>query len=337
MLGTGNIGRMDAATLQMVTKVLVVASSYIVASSCLIRFNKFLMHDDRFPYAMALTAIHMLVSFVMCLVYYMLSPSSFPGIANAAGQWKQLLGWFIPIGLSFAASLYTSNQAYLYCNVALLQFMKEGNVILTFLMSWLVGLQQMSKVKAVVIVWIVAGSSMAVSGDLNFVWIGFIFQMISQFAECARVVMGEIVLGGKLKLDPLSYTMFVAPTCLVVLIIGNAFAWDPKVIVAAGEWWHYLVPNALLAFVLNLIVATCIKELSAIGFILAGVSKDIVVVLFSCLAAGEAITRPQWFSFFATLTGVFCWSYLKVFPDRFQLAGKATEKSPLFAVSGGKV
>jgi len=323
-----------------VAKTLSLCMTYIVVSSGLIRFNKYLMHKDRFPFSMALTAVHMAVSFLMCLVFYVLRPSSFPGLVSTEGRRLQVLKWFIPIGVTFAVALYASNQAYLYCNVTFLQFMKEGNVIITFLLSCAVGLQVMNRVRAAVIVWIISGSCLAVSGEMHFVLTGFVFQFVSQLAECSRAVMGEFVLSGAgLKLDPLSYTMFVAPTCLAVLVTGNALTWDPAILPAAQAWWAYLLPNALLAFALNVLVASIIKEVSAVGFILAGVCKDIFIVMFSAVFFGEVVTGNQMLGFSVALMGVFFWSYLKVSPNsdtaRFteKILGKPrqepNEKTPL--------
>eukprot|EP00444_Apocalathium_aciculiferum_P006071 CAMPEP_0183393914 /NCGR_PEP_ID=MMETSP0370-20130417/8212_1 /TAXON_ID=268820 /ORGANISM="Peridinium aciculiferum, Strain PAER-2" /LENGTH=348 /DNA_ID=CAMNT_0025574193 /DNA_START=92 /DNA_END=1138 /DNA_ORIENTATION=- len=290
--------------------------AYIVVSASLIRFNKFLMNKDRFPYSMLLTSCHMSMSFSLCLVLYLVKPGAFPGVANSEGRKLLVLKWMAPIGVAFSVSLYTSNQAYMYCSVTFLQFMKEGNVIIAFLMSCAAGLQAMNRVRCAIIAWIIAGSAMAVSGEVNFVFVGFVYQLISQLAECSRAVMGEVVLsGGGLKLDPLSYTLFVAPACLAVLVGGIIATWDPAIPGALAKWWPYLLPNALLAFVLNMLVATIIKEMSAVGFILAGVCKDIALVLFSAVVFAEVVTAHQCFGFMVALGGVFFWSFLRASPD----------------------
>jgi len=290
--------------------------AYIVVSASLIRFNKFLMNKDRFPYSMLLTSCHMSMSFSLCLVLYLVKPGAFPGVVNCEGKRMLVLKWMAPIGVAFSVSLYTSNQAYMYCSVTFLQFMKEGNVIIAFLMSCAAGLQAMNRVRCAIIAWIIAGSAMAVSGEVNFVFVGFVYQLISQLAECSRAVMGEVVLsGGGLKLDPLSYTLFVAPACLAVLVGGIIATWDPAIPGALAKWWPYLLPNALLAFVLNMLVATIIKEMSAVGFILAGVCKDIALVLFSAVVFAEVVTAHQCFGFMVALGGVFFWSFLRASPD----------------------
>ncbi|CAK0859520.1 unnamed protein product [Prorocentrum cordatum] len=233
----------------------------------------------------------------------------------------QLYKYLVPIGILFAVMLYGSNKAYLYCSVAFLQFMKEANVVLVFLFSAMCGLQVVNRQRTFVIGWVILGSSLCVSGELNFVFIGFLIQGFSQFAECMRAVIAELVLtGNDFKLDPLSYTMFMAPVCLLVLIIGNAIIWEHSVIEDLAVWWPYLIPNACIAFCLNITIAQVIKETSAVGFIITGVVKDICLVVFSSVAFHDMITMKQWVSFTVTLSGVFFWSFMTKFPNH-QLVG----------------
>merc|ERR1740123_938848 len=172
------------------------------------------MHKDIFPFSLALSAIHMIVSTVLCGLLYAVKPSMFPAMDKVRDQRLELTKWFIPIGACFAVMLYGSNQAYMYCSVALLQFMKEANVMIVFLISCAVGLQSLGRVRVALIVWVITSASVSVSGDIRFSLVGIAFQAFSQVAECARIVLGEFVLSGR-KFDPLSYTFFVAPTCFV--------------------------------------------------------------------------------------------------------------------------
>merc|ERR1719203_1244373 len=173
----------------------------------------------------------------------------------------------------------------------------------------------MNRVRLANIVWIVVFSAICVTGELHFVWLGFAVQFVSQLAECSRVVLGECVLSGSsLKLDPLTYNLFAAPSCLAFLALAHIFTWDPQIIPRAMQLWYLLLPNATLAFVLNLLVATVIKEVSAVGFILTGVVKDIVLVVVSSLVFGEVVTRQQAVGFTMVLTGILFWSFMKAMP-----------------------
>lgn len=286
---------------------------YIAVSAILIRFNKWMMQKDHFPHSLALSGFHMLVTTTMCSLAYMVIPSMFPSMASTRENRAELMKWFIPIGSCFAVMLFGSNQAYMYCSVTFLQFMKEGNVMLVFLISCALGLQRINRLRFAVIIWVIIGSTLAVSGEMHFSTLGCAYQAISQIAECTRMVMGEIILSGK-KLDPLTYTYFLAPICLVVLAFATAVQWNSTILPDFIKWWPLLFVNALVAFVLNVLVASVIKECSAVGFVLTGLTKDIAIVVCSCIFFGEPVTRQQAGAFGVTLAGVGFWSYMKVRP-----------------------
>merc|ERR1719436_682787 len=113
----------------------------------------------------------------------------------------------------------------------------------------------------------------------------------------------------------MSYTFFVAPICLVVLIVGNIVTRQGSILTDAADWWPCLIPNACLAFCLNVTIALVIKQTSAVGFIITGITKDIVLVVFSSFLFHDVITLKQWLSFCVTLSGVFFWSFMKVWPE----------------------
>jgi len=313
---------------------------YIALSATLIQFNKWLMNPARFPHAMLLTTIHMFTTLVLCNLFYFLCPGMYPSMSKVAGNEVTLIKSFVPLGLLFAVGLFLSNQAYLYCNAAFLQFMKESNIVVVFGLSAMVGLTQLSRAKSLNIFWITTGAALAVTGEVHFAAVGFVCQAISQLAECAKNVLGEwIMTGGKLKLDPLTYTMFMAPVCLTFLLIGNIFSWDQTCIRDVKAWWAYLVPNACLAFALNISISVLIKEGSAMAFILSGLVKDVAIVLVSAHIFHEQVVLQQYFGFAICLSGVFFWSYAKVSPQSpvvvafYELCGSnlenAKEKAPL--------
>merc|ERR1711974_545998 len=118
---------------------------------------------------------------------------------------------------------------------------------------------------------------------------GFVFQLVSQLGECGKNVMGDWMMKSHLKLDALTYTMFLAPMYLVVLLIGVALTWQAEVISDFQQWWIYIIPNASLAFLLNLCVALLIKECSALAYIFAGFVKDAGIVVIGALLLGETV------------------------------------------------
>ena len=122
------------------------------------------------------------------------------------GKRLQLLAWFCPLAILFAVGLSCSNQAYMYCSPAFLQFMKEGDVVLVFVLSYIVGLQVCTRARFGNIVWILAGASMAVSGQAHFVMTGFAFEFVSKPGACGKNVTEDWRMKSHLKLDALTYS-----------------------------------------------------------------------------------------------------------------------------------
>mmetsp|Transcript_67029 Transcript_67029/g.146188 ORF Transcript_67029/g.146188 Transcript_67029/m.146188 type:complete len:136 (+) Transcript_67029:2-409(+) len=99
------------------------------------------------------------------------------------------------------------------------------------------------------------------------------------------------------------------------LSMGVAWTWDPFVLDAMKVNWHYLLPNALLAYALNLIIAVVLKNCSTMGFILAGMVKDILIVVVSSQLFGDPVSSLQYVGFSITLAGCGAWSLLKLSPN----------------------
>mmetsp|Transcript_52095 Transcript_52095/g.138837 ORF Transcript_52095/g.138837 Transcript_52095/m.138837 type:complete len:331 (-) Transcript_52095:83-1075(-) len=302
------------ASVVQVVRVLGLCAGYILLSGGLIEFNKFLMSAERFPHAMALTCLHMLTTSILCNMFYWLRPDLYPTMQATEGKRLQVFRWFVPLGLFFAVGLFFSNEAYVYSSPAFLQFMKEGNIVLVFLLSCVLGLQVATRARVVNIVWILGGSLMAVSGQIDFAITGFTYQLISQLGECSKNVMGDWMMKSHLKLDALTYTMFLSPMCLVVLLIGAALTWEAEILTDFAAQWMYLIPNGCLAFTMNVAVSMLIKECSALAFVLAGLVKDAVIVVLGALYMGEIVVEQQYVGFVVCLTGVFFWSYCRVDP-----------------------
>eukprot|EP00930_Biecheleria_cincta_P013273 TRINITY_DN11919_c0_g5_i1.p1 TRINITY_DN11919_c0_g5~~TRINITY_DN11919_c0_g5_i1.p1 ORF type:complete len:329 (+),score=55.46 TRINITY_DN11919_c0_g5_i1:66-1052(+) len=322
--------------LKIASEAALIGAGYIAASASLITFNKYLMHADRFPFAKALTATHMLVTFSMSLILYTVAPSLYPTMGKAKANWQTLIKYLIPLGSLFALSLYCSNRAYLYSSVAFLQFCKEGNVALVFAMSCAVGLQAFSWKKVAILAVVVSGCSLCAHGELNFVMIGFLLQITSQVAESTKNIIGEVVMSGSdLKLDVLTFVFFQAPCSAVPLVIACAVSWEPNILPAFQAHWPIILLNALNAFALNLVIATSLKRLSAVAFVIIGIVKDSVIVATSSFVFGDHISTAQLVGFSVTVVGIALWGNLKIKEQEEQ--NKLREQESLVKPTAAKV
>jgi len=224
--------------------------------------------------------------------------------------------WIGPIGTMFCVAVAASNEAYLYCGVAVLQFMKECNILLAFVLSCLAGLQEASPLRLIVLLCIVASTVVAVGGDVNFSALGIALQGLSQVAEATKAVLSEVVLRGRdFRLDPLTLTMLTSPICCAALGFCAAMTGGAGLGPALLRCWRPVALSSLLAFVLNIATATMIREVSVVGLFLCGLVKDVSLVILSWLLFDEPITAIQWASFSLTICGVAMWCFLNTFPD----------------------
>jgi hypothetical protein len=246
---------------------------------------------------------------------YVVCPGLFPSSMVARDNIALVSQWFPCIAILFTFGAVLSNTAYMHCSVPFLQFMKEWNVGFVFIMSVMIGTQAANRVKVSVIVWIIAFASMSVTGEKKFSNIGFMIQLASQFCETTKAVVQEWIMGGRLKLDPLTYQLCMCPFAIVPLAVGIVVMWDRDIEHQAMIWWPYLIVNGFCAFLLNISIAAIIKYAGAVGFLLAAIVKDICIVLLSTRLNGDTLEHLQILGFVLSLAGILYWGLLSASPD----------------------
>eukprot|EP00440_Ansanella_granifera_P072975 gb/GFBE01079191.1/.p1 GENE.gb/GFBE01079191.1/~~gb/GFBE01079191.1/.p1 ORF type:complete len:348 (+),score=99.91 gb/GFBE01079191.1/:1-1044(+) len=336
---------MASASSSQVTAIMqtvAIGGAYILTSSVLISFNKYLMQPHRFSHALHLTAIHMVVTCCMSMCLYAGAPQLYPSMPLARANMVKLGKSMLPLGALFAVALFCSNQAYRYSSVAFLQFCKQGNVALVFLMSCAVGLQVFSWTKAGVLMIVITGCTMCAHGEIHFVMIGLLLQLCSQFFECSKNLLGELIMSRDMKLDVLTFVFFQAPFSLMFLLAGAIATYTPDVKEDFINSWHLVLANAGVAFFLNVLIALTLKELSALAFVIIGVVKDACIVASSSFMFGDPISAPQRVGFFVTVCGIVLWSHLKIQEqsqkkkEEQKLQDNQQQPAPNYGASEGK-
>eukprot|EP00933_Yihiella_yeosuensis_P062131 TRINITY_DN6506_c0_g1_i2.p1 TRINITY_DN6506_c0_g1~~TRINITY_DN6506_c0_g1_i2.p1 ORF type:complete len:263 (+),score=54.59 TRINITY_DN6506_c0_g1_i2:353-1141(+) len=241
-----------------------------------------------------------------------------------------VLKYIAPLGAFFSVALLCSNLAYAYSTVAFLQFCKQGNVALIFAMSCIAGLQAFSWRKVGILAVVLTGCTICAEGEIKFVWLGLLLQLASQFAECSKNILGEIVMtGAGLKLDVLTFVAFQAICSLIPLGFGAAAVYSSEVGEDFLRVWPLILINAGLAFILNLLIALTLKRLSALAFVIIGLVKDAVIVASSSVIFADPISHKQRFGFIITMSGIALWSYHKMQEQAAAAEKKAKETDPL--------
>ena len=141
------------------------------------------MQEGHFPFPFTLVLMHCLFSSAFALALRYVMPGLFPALTDPNWKIDINMGFYLrsilPIASCFACSLVLSNVAYKYCSVAFLQMVKEGNIIVIYVLSVLFGIEGFSRSQAAILAVMVAATWGCVDGELNFNLLGFLVQMLA--------------------------------------------------------------------------------------------------------------------------------------------------------------
>jgi len=303
---------------------------YIGVSNSVIATNKYLLSKDRFPFPLHLVMMHVVFTFFGVSILYMMKPSLFSSITDPSRRVSfdrdLIVKALLPIGLFFAVELVFSNAALKHANISFLQMMKEGNLIIVYILAIIAALERFSIGKTGIVIFTAAATLMTVEGELAFSLTGLTMQSVSQLGACLKMTLQGLLLSGVRKLDVFTYILVVMPFCFAFL----TSMWfvlpllDPSGLGAAPKpadlvlWAGPLAASCTLAFGLNLAMALMIQVASAIGFLFVSIFKDAIMIILSVLFLKEVVSPIQRIGFLMQLVGVFSWSLIKTFPREFE-------------------
>ena len=181
--------------------------------------------------------------------------------------------------------------------------LKAFTPVSVLLFSVLAGLEKASAVEVNIVMIISVGVALTSIGELDFNMTGFLFQLFAVIFESSRLVMTGLFLK-KLGLDSLSTLYYIAPLCGAA--IGCAcFAFEfhslPAEKLLSLSFWGILVLNGLVAFTLNIAAVMLIKHTSALTLTLAGVVKDILLVVLSMVVFKSPVSLLQYLGYAVSL------------------------------------
>ncbi|KAE8441564.1 hypothetical protein EG329_004683 [Mollisiaceae sp. DMI_Dod_QoI] len=281
-------------------------ASWIFFSSVTILFNKYLLSTLEFHFPAILTCWHLLFSTIVTQIMAR-TTTLLDSRKDVKMTGRVYLRAIVPIGVLYSASLVCSNQAYLYLSVAFIQMLKASAPAAVLLTSWLFHVANPNLTILINVVVIVFGVTLASYGEVQFVWLGFIYQAGGIFAEAIRLIMIQILLSGEgQNLDPLVSLYYYAPVCTVMnFIVALATEWNSFRI---EDVWRVgiliLVLNAAVAFLLNVASVFLIGKTSGLVMTLCGVLKNILLVVASIMIWGTVVSGLQVLGYGIALAGL---------------------------------
>ncbi|KAI4173560.1 MAG: hypothetical protein LQ343_002898 [Gyalolechia ehrenbergii] len=304
-------------------------SVWIALSSSIIIFNKWILgdgpNDGQFHYPVTLTCWHLTFATIMTQIMSR-TTTLLDGRKTVKMTGRIYLRAIVPIGAFFSLSLICGNITYLYLGVAFIQMLKVTHTsslkkleirllidvqattpVAVLLASWALGTDKANMTTLFKVSFIVIGVIIASFGEIEFVFIGFMFQLGGIVFEAVRLVLVQKLLSSaEYKMDPLVSLYYFAPICAIMNFCVAAVLEIPRI--KMEEVYHVGLPvffiNACIAFALNVSVVFLIGRTSSLVLTLCGVLKDILLVVISVTFRSEPVTALQVFGYGIALAGL---------------------------------
>jgi len=285
---------------------------WVFLSSTIILFNKYLLSTVHFHFPLSLVILHMVFISACAFIWKQLGWVDVPQVAPV-----DILTRFAPVAVCFALSLGLGNAAYLYISVAFVQMLKASTPVAVLLASFAFDLEKPNMSLFTFILLIATGVATSAYGQLQLDVIGVVLQMAAVVCEAMRLCLVNIALTSKgFKLSPIAFLYFVAPLCVVALL--PAWLWFEATAISHNHFGPVrrtgvgmLLLNSSVAFFLNLATMALIKNTSALTLNVAGVFKDVLLIIWSVLISGAVVTHLQYVGYGIALVGVCGYSSYK--------------------------
>ena len=221
----------------------------------------------------------------------------------------------VPIGACYAGTLWVGNAAYLYLSVSFIQMLKSLMPVAVFSVGCVFGTDMFRWTTFLNMVLIAIGVSIASYGEINFNVVGFMYQLSGIVTESVRLVLVQILLQARgLRLNPITTLYYVAPCCLLFLLIPFFVleAWDVSLGMISTVNPLHLLANATAAFGLNIAVFLLIGKTSALTMNIAGVAKDWMLIGLSVHIFRSEVTSINLVGYIIAFLAVCWYNYSKL-------------------------
>ncbi|TDL22822.1 TPT-domain-containing protein [Rickenella mellea] len=276
---------------------------WIILSSSVIIYNNHVYNTLKFEFPVFLVTWHLVFAAIGTRVLQR-TTHLLDGAKEVHISRDMFIRSILPIGLLFSGSLVLSNKAYLYLSLHYIQMLKAFTPVAILIISWTFRIQDPNKKLALIVLMISSGVALASKGELLFDPSGFIIQAAAVAFEASRLVMIQILLHG-MKMDPLVSLHYYAPVCAVINLMVLPFTEGLAPFYELARLGPLiLLSNAFIAFLLNVAAVFLVGVGSGLVLTLAGVFKDILLIVGSVVIFGTQVTILQVVGYSIALCGL---------------------------------
>jgi len=287
--------------------------AYLLASTSMICYNKFILSSAKFHFPLFLSMMHMFFTALAShILVYVRDKSELGrrwGIARPRPP-VTLSAFFIkvcPIGLFFAANIVMSNVAMIYIPLSLQTMLKKLSIVLVMTLSFTVGLMKFNWIKVLAAVVCTAGLVVATWSEDAFNLMGVIIQVAAVCCDAMRLIfINMLLIGTTLEMDPLSSLYYFTPCCFLIIapvFLGVEYQ-DLHTSNIMDLGLGCLIGNVVLAFMVNITAVTVIGKFDAVVLTFCSIAKDVILITMSVMVFNGPINMIQCVGYCCSVIGI---------------------------------
>ena len=269
---------------------------FVSAGPTLILLNNRLLHQFKFPYPIALSALGVFFSALVSRLLLSLGFIKFER-PELKSDWKFALTSAYPNAALSALTLALGNSAYVYLSVALCQMLKALTPAITLALLFLLRIETPTRPEMACVMLLTLGTLVATRGDISLSALGLALQLGANFAEASRIVLAQRLLAN-MRLPLLEMQYHVAPFQLLCLLT-TSFIFELRTPgarqIALDSLQKHPLPFAaagMLGLLVQLAGLLAVKIAGSVAVKLLGIARGAALVLFEAFFA-DTTTRPS--------------------------------------------
>lgn len=306
--------------------------SYILALSTMTISVKSVFVHQHFHFPMFVTSTHFLFSGILCFGIMKFKQKR-EGTPMAVPTRRQIGTVILPIAISFAASVGANNLALVHSNAAFAEMIGGAAPLCVMWINVMEGKgfhwHLLSPVLAVI-----AGVCFCVHGELKFTRLGFGLISTATFLRAYKSSLQHRIMEQNTDigtLEPVELLAWMSIPCFSMMSVLGLLTegLDPFRKLHSSEGLRIgmaIGVTVVNACVLNVANNFVIRDLGAVGCLLAGQLKGILLLMGAAVLLGEVIQRQQIIGYLFIAGGVYFYNKMeKNIKDEFKKNKKELE------------
>lgn len=287
--------------------------SWYSASMIVTAINKYLFDVLEFHHPLLVTFIHLTFTSIFLHVGF-----PYTGVPDRSISVRNYLRFILPIALLGSAEIALSNLAYTAVSLSVMTVIKSSAAVLTYLLSVLVGLEQLNYKLLAAVVAIVCSICLTVPGMEVRDSRGIVFLCVAVLATAVRWVIVHHQLQ-RHNYSTLQLLLLTQPLSALCLALPTFITELPHA--APAEYWGnfpvariFVLVGVAIAFAFCVVFAEyrLVEHTSSASLTVAGVGKEILTILMSVALFGEVLTPRAAVGIACSILGILTYARLRL-------------------------